>query len=67
MNELLRDDDDRREDTLDMQLEQMMADQKSADFHMLRRVDRGETDHRDFLYLVGRLQYNLNDLENNHD
>lgn len=43
--------------------QEMMEDQKFVDFQLLRRVNRGETDHRDYLYLVGRLGYNLNQLE----
>lgn len=47
--------------------QEMMKDQELADRAVLARVRRGETHYGDFLYLVGRLQYNFNDLENNHD
>ncbi len=47
--------------------QEMMSDQELADRSVLARVRRGETHYGDFLYLVGRLNYNVNDLENKHD
>jgi len=44
--------------------EAIMSDLEFADRQVLMRVRRGETTHRDYLYLVGRLELNLNDLEN---
>jgi hypothetical protein len=43
---------------------ELMSDLEYADKQVLGRVRRGETTYRDYLYLVGRLNYNLNDLEN---
>ena len=43
--------------------QEMMEDIERADRVVLTRVRRGETSYGDFLYLVGRLQLNLNDLE----
>lgn len=45
------------------EVEELIVDQELADRHVLHRVKRGETHYGDFLYLVGRLNLNLNDLE----
>lgn len=68
LNQVFQDENDQRQrmDWQDQQAE-MMTDQDFADRAVLARVRRGETHYGDFLYLVGRLQNNLNDLENNHD
>lgn len=50
------------EDALDMQAE-MMRDQEDADRAVLARMRNGTTIYGDYLYMVGRLNYNLNDLE----
>ena len=62
MNQVFQDDDDQRQ-RMDFQHDAIMKDQEFADRAVLLRVDRGETNHADFLYLVGRLNYNVNDLE----
>ena len=43
--------------------QEMMTDQEFADRAVLTRIRRGETHYGDYLYMVGRLNLNLNDLE----
>ena len=43
--------------------QEMMSEQDQLDRFVLNRVKRGESSYQDFLYLVGRLNLNLNDLE----
>ena len=43
--------------------QEMMSAQENVDRVVLDSVRRGETHYGDFLYLVGRLNLNLNDLE----
>ena len=64
MDQVFADENDQRQrmDWQDQQAE-MMSDQEFADRAVLTRVRRGETHYGDFLYLVGRLNYNVNDLE----
>jgi hypothetical protein len=66
MDQRFQDEDDpqrQRMDWLDQQAEMMMADQERLDRAVLTRVRRGETSYVDFLYLVGRLNLNLHDME----
>jgi hypothetical protein len=44
------------------QLAEMMTDQAYADRQVLDRVRHGETTQRDFLYLCGRLNYNVDEV-----
>ena len=62
--QVFRDENDQRQrmDHEDQQAE-MMADQDYADHHVLKNVLHGTTTYRDYLYLVGRLNINLNDME----
>ena len=64
LNHVFQDDDDQRQhmDWLN-HLEEMMISQELADRAVLLRIRRGETNNGDYLYMVGRLNYNLNDLE----
>lgn len=64
MDQVFRDENDQRQrmDWQDQQAE-MMVDKEYADRLVLGRVRGGTTDYRDFLYLVGRLNINLNDME----
>lgn len=62
MDHVFQDDNDQRQRWQDQQAD-MMSDQEFADRSVLARVRRGETHYGDFLYLVSRLNYNLNDLE----
>lgn len=59
---VFQDSDDQRQRMND-QLAEMMSDQEFADRAVLARVRKGETHYGDFLYLVGRLNYNVNELE----
>lgn len=63
-NQVFQDENDQRQrmDWQDQQAE-MMTTQENADRVVLTRVRRGETHYGDFVYLVGRLNLNLNDLE----
>jgi len=65
LNQVLQEENTalQRMDWEDMQAE-MTKDLEYADKQVLKRIRSGETTHRDYLYMVGRLQYNLNDLEN---
>ena len=64
MNQVFQDENDQRQrmDWQDQQAE-MMNDMEYADRVVLARVRRGETHYGDFVYLVGRLNLNLNDME----
>lgn len=64
MDIVFQEENDQRQrmDWQDQQAE-MMSDQESADRYVLTRVLRGETHYGDFLYLIGRLNLNLNDME----
>ena len=55
-------DQRQRMDWQDQQAEIMSA-QENADRVVLDRVRRGETHYGDFVYLVGRLNLKLNDME----
>ena len=43
-------------------LAELMTAQTYSDRQVLERVRRGETTHRDFLYLCGRLNYNVDEV-----
>lgn len=64
LDQVFQDECDQRQrmDWHDQQAE-MMNDQAYADKQILKRVLRGITTYQDYLYLVGRLQYNLIELE----
>lgn len=64
LDQVFQDGDDQRQ-RMDWQYQQaeMMTDQEYADRAVLARVRKGETHYRDYLYLVGRLGYNLTELE----
>jgi len=57
MDQVFHDENDqrRREDTLDVQQEMMMAEQDALDKDVLMRVRRGETTIGDYHYLKTRL------------
>ncbi len=44
------------------QFAELMTAQAYSDRQVLERVKRGETTHKDFLYLCGRLNYNVDEV-----
>jgi hypothetical protein len=44
------------------QMAELMTSQSYSDRQVLERVRRGETTHKDFLYLCGRLNYNVENI-----